>query len=420
MTAASLTARYNDLKNQVSAVILAGYQQTFNDSFWTTWINGGTGRITPFLTQARAYGLWPTTQAPIVSPFGGTIGTGSSVTLVNPNGVGTLYYTTNGTDPRAPGGGIQGSTYSGAIAIPQPVTLKARVRSTTGEWSPLAEADFAPPPARILFTELNYNPPGSGDDTEFLELANVGGVVASLNGAHFTEGIDYTFGNITLNPGQRIVLVSNPAAFSTAYPGVTVGGTYAGNLSNSGETVTLRDIAEAVICTVTYGDSNAAGWPADPDGEGSSLVLKRPSALLSAAALNDPASWRRSAQPNPAGIDGIALTAPDPLADADKDGFSALVEYVAGTSDADGAAGPGLTISLDASGYTLVSLTHPAGTDDAMLEAFESTALGGWTAMPLVEESWNGPAGTVTSTWRCAQPTAANQRTFLRLKATRL
>ncbi len=69
-----------------------------------------------------------------------------------------IYYTTSGADPRAVGNGVQGSAYTGPIPVGVPFTVKARVRSTGGVWSPLMEGSFAPPAQRIVITELHYNP----------------------------------------------------------------------------------------------------------------------------------------------------------------------------------------------------------------------------------------------------------------------
>jgi hypothetical protein len=169
--------------------------------------------------------------------------------------------------------------------------LKARVRSTGGEWSPLVEADFVQSALpRVVISEINYNPDGQEELTEFVELLNAGTSAASLNGAHFTAGIGYTFGDITLAPGQTFVLVRDAAAFTAAYPGVTIGGVFTDTLDNGGETLTLSDIAERVIFSVAYGDSNVAGWPAAADGDGATLVLRRPFSTATNPLLAG--SWR--------------------------------------------------------------------------------------------------------------------------------
>ncbi|MCP5523002.1 MAG: CotH kinase family protein [Verrucomicrobiales bacterium] len=52
------------------------------------------------LDQFRAAGLYPTIGAPVFSPRGGSLEAGETVTLSAP--AGTIYYTTDGSDPRQP------------------------------------------------------------------------------------------------------------------------------------------------------------------------------------------------------------------------------------------------------------------------------------------------------------------------------
>ncbi len=88
-------------------------------------------------------GLWPATQAPVFSHPGGEVASPPlNLVLTNPNGVGTLYYTLDGSDPRAEGGAVQGIAYTAAIIVPYSLTVKARVLGSGGEWSPLNEATY--------------------------------------------------------------------------------------------------------------------------------------------------------------------------------------------------------------------------------------------------------------------------------------
>jgi len=89
-----------------------------------------------------AEGLWPATLAPVFSHPGGTVVPGLSLSLTNPNADGTLYFTTDGSDPRADGGTPQGTAYTDPLVLNYTTTIKARVFSLGGEWSPLQEATF--------------------------------------------------------------------------------------------------------------------------------------------------------------------------------------------------------------------------------------------------------------------------------------
>ncbi len=409
MTTANRDARWNAMRAQVEPLVQAVSGGNFDQNRWTNWAS----RQTNFFNQATAIGLWPTTLAPNAAPFGGTMAVGGTITLTNPNGAGTIYYTTNGTDPRAVGGAIQGTAYTSPLPVTAAFTLKARVRSVAGVWSPLIEPGFVPPPPSVRFTEIHYNPPGPDDLTEFLELTNIGGQPASLNEAYFGAGLTFTFGDVTLPPGQSLVLVKDAVAFAAAYPGVPIAGVFGGGLDNSGETLTLNDLAGNEICTVTYGDSNVVGWPADPDGEGASLVLRKQ--FSAGTAPGNPASWRASSVEggNPGTADSVAFSGVA-LADADHDGFPALVEHAAGTSDTDGKSMPGMQITRDGSGRAVLTMLHPISSDDAQLDALESPSPTGGTPATFMGSTDFAP-GWKRSTW---QSTITGPNVFMWLKAT--
>lgn len=136
----------------------------------------------------------------------------------------------------------------------------------------------------LAVTELNYHPPDpsmtelaadpnlSDDDFEFIELRNVSDGLIDLTGVAFVDGVDFTMRSaMTLDAGERIVLVKNQAAFALRY-GMdrAVGGVYTKNLSNEGETLTLRDVMGNDIFRFTFDDT----WYRQTDGQGYTLVLQ--------------------------------------------------------------------------------------------------------------------------------------------------
>ncbi|MGV3531941.1 MAG: lamin tail domain-containing protein [Chthoniobacteraceae bacterium] len=408
MTRTNLNTRWNGMRAQVDPLIRAVFGSGFDNGTWNSW----SSRDATFLSQARAAGMWPVTAAPQMNPFGGSLGEAGTITLTNPNATGVIHFTTDGTDPRAVGGAAVGAVYSSPISISSPTTVKARVRATSGEWSPLVEASFATAPPRLRITELHYNPPGPDDTTEFLEITNVSNVPAPLNGAHFTQGLTFTFGNVTLAPGAQIVLVKDSNAFAAAYPGVTIGGVFTGSLDNSGETITLNDITGAVIFSFSYGDSNIAGWPPEADGDGRTLVLRRQ--FHDGTDPNSPASWRASWTNGgaPGVADSTRFTG-DPTADADGDGHSALVEYAFGTSDQSTDSQPALTVSMDTTGALTISAEHPLAADDVIVDAVQSIGLTSWSPATLVEQTQSS-ATNLRSTWKSS---TTGSRAFLRIRA---
>jgi hypothetical protein len=268
-------------------------------------------RSTNVLNQYKAIGLFPNVSAPGFNQFGGNVPAGFALTMINPNAGGTIYYTTNGTDPRVYGSGAVAPgtlvyTNGTSFVLNSSMIFKARVLN--GSWSALTEGDFTVGslgvPLRI--TELMYNPIG-GSTCEFLEVQNIGTAPLDVSGFSF-QGINFTFPNGTIiQPGAVLLLANNasPSAFATRYPGVTVFGYYGGNLNNGGERIAILDRNGQVVTEVTY--NNAGGWPTAADGGGYSIELIDPY-----ADLNSPANWRASTAPN--GTPGLPPVTP-PLGD---------------------------------------------------------------------------------------------------------
>ncbi len=300
LTDESIRSRYDQLKSA-----LAGTISGFNDTIGTSWIPNRRRYFTNHLYQA---GFLASSNAPAFSQFGGPIPQGYHLTMTAL--AGTIYFTTNLSDPRVP---FTAGVHSNAFPYANPVTLhhsawvKARTLHGTN-WSALTEASFLveqrTPLLRI--TELMYHPVG-GDTLEFLEIQNVGSVPIDLQG-YSLEGVEFRFpvGFPLLPPGERIVLAAdrpeNPAAFALAYPGVPVAGFFGGSLANEGERVALLDPTGRTVSAVTYADSYP--WPTTADGLGPSLELIDPF-----ADPNDPANWQPSTQPNgsPGAANGTPL-----------------------------------------------------------------------------------------------------------------
>ena len=73
---------------------------------------------------------------------------------------------------------------------------------------------------------------------EFVEITNIGTKTLPLQGLRFTGGIDYTFPNVSLAPGQYLIVAVDPIAFEFRYPGVSssiVVGPYTGHLAGGGD-----------------------------------------------------------------------------------------------------------------------------------------------------------------------------------------
>ncbi|MFT4547329.1 MAG: hypothetical protein ACI8XO_001313 [Verrucomicrobiales bacterium] len=214
-------------------------------------------------------------------------------------------------------GGIRLNDSDSPLPITATTTVRARSLSGT-EWSALAEATFltgtAAAAANLVVSEIHYNPSETqGKLAEFIELMNISTAPLDLAGVTFSQGIDFAFGaQATLAPGQRGLLVADPAAFEAAYGlGLPIMGTYSGRLDNGGERLTLLADGGAIIQSFRYNDQ--APWPTEADGVGFSLVLVSPQ---STPDHDLPQSWRASAATggNPSTSDATTFTG-DPETD---------------------------------------------------------------------------------------------------------
>ncbi|MCX7847173.1 MAG: CotH kinase family protein [bacterium] len=172
--------------------------------------------------------------------------------------------------------------------------------------------------AQVVINELYYNPPGSGDETEFIEFWNIGSTNVSLAGWYMQDGVTFVFpAGAQIAAGGFLVLVKDPAAFALAYPHVSnVYGPFANNtgLNNSGERVALANASGVVVSEVTYADR--APWPPEADGDGCSLELRQPRGPTTAV-WNWGASRAYGGSPGAtnslyAGFPGIVDMGPDP------------------------------------------------------------------------------------------------------------
>lgn len=211
------------------------------------------------LARLTAAGLWPATVAPAFSPFGGAVPITHTFGMTNPNGSGTIHYTLNGTDPRAFGGGIAPGalTYSGTIAVNTALTVKARVRTTTGEWSPMSEAAFT-----IIVDSDND---GLGDAWE---LAN-GYSLSANEGAQDTDGdghnniLEYRAGTNPRAPGDLLKFTTVARAGNTVTLTFTARANRAYTLQKSTDLViwTAADShpAQATDHIAAFSDTAATG-----------------------------------------------------------------------------------------------------------------------------------------------------------------
>jgi len=332
------------------------------------------------------------------------------------------------------------ATFTAEIAPPASAvrgggTYRARVRhkDDTGRWShwssPVTfvptEPDISVFQQSLVISEIMYNPPGS-DDTEFIELKNIGATPLDLTNIRFTKGIDFEFATDTpLPPGNYLLVVKNTAAFEALYGnGLPIAGEYRfeaeNSLSNGGERLKLAFGALAIHDFIY---DNNAPWPSAPDGDGYSLVLSHTSDNAQADPL-DPlghgvaSNWRSSGLPagSPGSMNTRSFPGPDPAADDDHDGLNALLEHALASDDGNPSSGPGLFYSGIEDNCLTLSFRRHLLADDVEFLAEVSPDLLTWThGASFLREVPNGD-GTATVTFKSETPLPANREFFMRLR----
>jgi hypothetical protein len=137
---------------------------------------------------------------------------------------------------------------------------------------------FRRPPVSLLFTsllalpsllraapvisEFHFHPQHAALSPEpvtqeWVEIHNPDAVLVDVGGWQFTSGVDFTIPAGTSIPaGGHLVVAANVPSFMAAYPGFSgaMTGGWTGQLSNSGEKLTLKDAAGVEVDTVDYAD----------------------------------------------------------------------------------------------------------------------------------------------------------------------
>jgi PKD repeat protein len=143
----------------------------------------------------------------------------------------------------------------------------------------------APTNAKIVITEIMYNPPESGVDTlEFIELYNNDTSAVNMENFYFSKGVIFTFPNVTMPAHSYLIVAKSDTAMYNTF-GVTALRWTEGSLNNGGEPVVIHDPDGFTVDSVNYDD--ALPWDTLADGRGPSLELCDPD-----SDNNDPLNWR--------------------------------------------------------------------------------------------------------------------------------
>ncbi len=473
LTSAKAQALFDARAAQISAAIVADCTRWGTSATnhtlgqWQTRLaniraNFFPTRAATVIAALKTRGFYPAVDPPVFSQHGGQVAANYPLTLSPGAQSGAIYYTLNGTDPRAVGGATVGMLYTGAVSIAQNNTLvRTRLLSSGGVWSALDEGLFTfytPAVAgKMIVSKLHYNPTAAttsealagyiSADFEYLELLNISTETLDLHGVTISGAVTFSFAAApiqVLAPGARVVIAGNTAAFTARYgAGQPVAGAFIGNFNNGGETVLVSAANSAPIVQVAY--LPTAPWPTAANGTGPALVLVNPNTNPNP---NIGANWRASYVPG--GVPGAAdawtialwrakhfaaADLADPAkeatlwgdsADPDGDGGKNFAEFVFATSPLDPATHPALATNIFTDpGTTQHYLRLQCRLREGLATNITTTAQGSsdlsaWNPGPTQLYSAPQGDGTLLTEWQddISLESTPTGRRFLRLQLT--
>lgn len=112
--------------------------------------------------------------------------------------------------------------------------------------------------ASVFLNEILANEPGSSTSGEFVEVVNTGSGAADLSGWTLSDavGTRHTFAaGTSLAAGTAVVVFGSASGIPFGTPGAIASSSGTLGLSNSGDTVTLRDDSSATVDAFSYSSS---------------------------------------------------------------------------------------------------------------------------------------------------------------------
>ncbi len=297
----SETIDHHVVTNEVAAAYVPGSAEVFRVDAYVPSYATTTSDHYPVLSRYALGGGGSVPSLTVLSPNGGTLTAGTSAPItwaasavanvrieLSTNG-GSTWSTVVASTPAAAG------TY--AWTVPSVATSAAfiRISDTASATSDSSDTAFSIAlsggVAEVVINEILANEPGSNTAGEAIELLNRGTASADLGGWTLSDGsaTRHRFAaGIALAPGQAIVVFGATSGIPAGTPNAVASSTGSLGLSNSGDSVTLRNAGSSVIGTFTYSSalSNQDGVSMNrsPDGGGvATYVLHTSLSSLSAS-----------------------------------------------------------------------------------------------------------------------------------------
>ncbi|MCY1016206.1 lamin tail domain-containing protein [Pyxidicoccus sp. MSG2] len=228
----------------------------------------------------------------VTSPNGGESWAGGSAHNITWSSSGVtsvkVEYSLNGSTWSTLTSSTSASSGSFAWTVPSSASTAARVRVSDASDASITDSSNAAftittsggGTASVIVNEVMVNEPGSDVTGEFVEVVNVGTGSADLSGWTVSDSasVRHTFPSGTsLAAGGVVVVFGGSAGIPSGTPGAVVASTGTLGLSNSGDTVTLKNASGTAVDTATLssGVSGTDGVSANrsPDASASGTFV---------------------------------------------------------------------------------------------------------------------------------------------------
>jgi endonuclease/exonuclease/phosphatase family metal-dependent hydrolase len=222
----------------------------------------------------------------VSSPNGGESFAGGSTQSITWSATGVtnvkLEYTLDGTAWSVITSSTSASTGSYAWTVPNSASTAAKVRVSDASNSAISDTSngtftitVPTGTGKVFINEVLVNEAGSDVTTEFVELVNSGTAAVDLSGWTISDAtaLRHTFANGTsLAAGRSLVVFGGAAGIPAGMTNAVAASTNALSLSNSGDTVYLKNSSGTAVDTATLGSAlcGTDGVSANRSPDGSS------------------------------------------------------------------------------------------------------------------------------------------------------
>jgi endonuclease/exonuclease/phosphatase family metal-dependent hydrolase len=272
----SSTVSYSDMidhhlnTNELTAAYVASSAEVYRVDAYVADFATTTSDHYPVLSRyTMGGGVVTTPSVTVTAPNGGESYVGGSSqnitwTASNVSNV-KLEYTLDGATWTTITSSTAAAAGSYAWTVPNSATTTAKVRVTDASaTAPTDESNAAftitvsSTPAQVILNEILANEPGSSTAGEFVELVNVGGTSIGIGGWTISDatGVRHTFAaGTTLAAGKAIVVYGATSGIPAGSTNAVGASTAQLNLSNSGDSVILKDGSGVTKASYTYPSS---------------------------------------------------------------------------------------------------------------------------------------------------------------------